>query len=117
MTQRILHSRQGPETRAAAFRTINWHAINHDPAVFEHPEIFDVERFRRNPELASQHRAFGNGEHFCIGAHMSRLEIQVMLEELVPRLRNPAFAQPVEFVRDYFVNGIKSMRLTFDAEG
>ena len=40
-----------------------------------------------------------------------------MLEELVPRLRNPAFVQPVEFVRDYFVNGIKSMRLTFDAEG
>ena len=117
MTQRILHSRQGPETSAAAFRTINWHAINHDPAVFEHPEIFGVVRFRRNPELASQHRAFGNGEHFCIGAHMSRLEIQMMLEELVPRLRNPAFAQPVEYVRDYFVNGIKSMRLSFDAEG
>ena len=106
----------GQRLHAGDKMVINWHAINHDPAVFEHPEMFDVERFRKNPELASQHRAFGNGEHFCIGAHMSRLEIQVMLEELVPRLRNPAFAQPVEFVRDYFVNGIKSMRLTFDAE-
>ena len=104
----------GQQLKAGDKMVLNWQAINHDPQIFENPETFDVERFRRNPELASQHRAFGNGEHFCIGAHMSRLEMQVMFEEFVPRLRNPQFAEPVAYVRDYFVNSIKSMPITFD---
>lgn len=105
---------EGQQLKAGDKMVLNWQAINHDPQIFENPETFDVERFRRNPELASQHRAFGNGEHFCIGAHMSRLEMQVMFEEFVPRLINPQFAQPVSYVRDYFVNSIKSMPITFD---
>ncbi len=82
--------------------------------LIDDPETFDVERFKRDPSLASQHRAFGNGEHFCIGAHMSRLEMQVMFEEFIPRLRNPRFKEPVAYVRDYFVNSIKSMPIAFD---
>lgn len=107
---------EGQQLKAGDKMVLNWQAINHDPEIFENPELFDVERFRRNPELASQHRAFGNGEHFCIGAHMSRLEMQVMFEEFIPRLRNPQFSQPVAFVRDYFVNSIKSMPIVFDVE-
>jgi len=107
---------QGQQLKAGDKMVLNWQAINHDPAIFENPEVFDVERFKRNPELASQHRAFGNGEHFCIGAHMSRPEMQVMFEEFIPRLRNPQFAGPVEYVRDYFVNSIKAMPISFDAE-
>jgi cytochrome P450 len=106
---------EGQQLKAGDKMVLNWQAINHDPAIFEKPEVFDVERFKNNPELASQHRAFGNGEHFCIGAHMSRLEMQVMFEEIVPRLRNPEFAKPVEYVRDYFVNSIKEMQIRFDA--
>ena len=60
--------------------------------------------------------AFGVGTHFCIGAHLARLELQVIFEELLPRLRNPKFAEPVRYVRDYFVNGIKEMQITFDPE-
>ncbi len=44
------------------------------------------------------------------------LEMQVMFEEFVPLLRNPQFAGPVEYVRDYFVNSIKAMPISFDAE-
>lgn len=106
----------GQHLKAGDKMVINWQAINHDPDIFEDPETFDVTRFKNKPELANQHRAFGNGEHFCIGAHMSRLEMQVMFEELIPRLRNPEFARPVEYVRDYFVNGIKTMPITFDAQ-
>lgn len=106
----------GQQLKAGDKMVLNWQAINHDPDIFDKPETFDVERFKNNPQLASQHRAFGNGEHFCIGAHMSRLEMQVMFEELIPRMRNPQFAQPVEYVRDYFVNSIKAMRITFDPE-
>ncbi|CAA0120498.1 cytochrome P450 [Zhongshania aliphaticivorans] len=95
---------------------LNWHAINHDPDIFENPEKFDVERFKKMPDLHSQHRAFGNGEHFCIGAHLARLELKVMFEELVPRLKNPKFSEPVNYVKDFFVNGIKTMHIEFDPE-
>lgn len=95
---------------------LNWHAINHDPDIFENPEKFDVERFKKMPDLHSQHRAFGNGEHFCIGAHLARLELKVMFEELVPRLKNPKFSEPVDYVKDFFVNGIKTMHIEFDPE-
>lgn len=106
----------GKQLHAGDKMVLNWQAINHDPEIFDQPEVFDVERFKRNPELANQHRAFGTGEHFCIGAHMSRLEMQVMFEEIIPRLRNPQFAEPVEYVRDYFVNSIKRMPLNFDIQ-
>ena len=95
---------------------LNWHAINHDPDIFENPETFDVERFKKMPDLHAQHRAFGVGEHFCIGAHLARLELKVVFEELIPRLKNPQFAGPVKYVRDYFVNGIKAMPITFEPE-
>jgi cytochrome P450 len=105
----------GKQLHAGDKMVLNWQAINHDPDIFDEPELFDVERFKNNPALANQHRAFGNGEHFCIGAHMSRLEMQVMFEEIIPRLKNPQFAEPVEYVRDYFVNGIKRMHISFDS--
>jgi cholest-4-en-3-one 26-monooxygenase len=105
---------EGQALKAGDKMILNWHGMNHDPDVFPNPTQFDVTRAISMPDLANQHRAFGIGEHFCIGAHLARLEMRVMFEEIVPRLRNPRFAAPVQFVRDYFVNGIKSMPITFD---
>lgn len=95
---------------------LHWHLINQDDTVFDEPIKFDITRAQRMPELSREHRAFGIGTHFCIGAHLARLELRVMFEELLPRLRNPRFAEPVKYVRDYFVNGIKEMKITFDPE-
>ena len=95
---------------------LNWHLINQDDKIFEEPLRFDITRGQRTPNFGREHRSFGVGPHFCIGAHLARLEMQVIFEELIPRLRNPKFAAPVKYVRDYFVNGIKEMRITFDAE-
>jgi cholest-4-en-3-one 26-monooxygenase len=78
---------------------------------------FDITRGQRMPELSREHRAFGIGTHFCIGAHLARMELHIMFQELIPRLRNPRFAEPVKYVRDYFVNGIKEMNISFDPEG
>ncbi len=57
-------------------------SANRDESVFDAPDRFDVGR-APNP-----HIAFGFGTHFCLGAALARLEIRVMFEELLPRLRN-----------------------------
>ena len=95
---------------------LHWHLINQDETVFDDPGSFDVTRAQRMPDLAREHRAFGIGTHYCLGAHLARMELRIMFEELLPRLRNPQFAEPVKYMRDYFVNGIKEMRITFDPE-
>lgn len=95
---------------------LNWHLINTDDAVFDDAFAFDITRAQRMPDLHREHRAFGIGQHFCLGSHLARLELNIIFAEVLPRLRNPQFAEPVKYVRDYFVNGIKEMRITFDPE-
>ena len=54
-------------------------SANHDPAEFENPDVFDVER---NPH----HLGFGVGSHFCLGANLARMELRVAFSELLRRL-------------------------------
>jgi cytochrome P450 len=77
---------------------------------------FDVTRAERMPDLYNQHRAFGIGQHFCLGSHLARLELNIMFEQILPRLRNPQFDGSPKFVRSYFVNAMKEMNITFDKE-
>ena len=96
---------------------MHYHTVNHDEEIFgEDAMAFDVTRAERMPDLYNQHRAFGIGQHFCLGSHLARLELRVMFEEIIPRLRNPKFAGPVEYTRSNLVSGIKRMPITFDPE-
>lgn len=95
---------------------LHWHSINLDESVFDNALDFDITRAQRMPGLYREHRAFGIGQHFCLGSHLARMEMHIMFKEIIPRLRNPKFAEPVKYVRDYFVNGIKEMQITFDPE-
>ncbi|HKE54861.1 MAG TPA: cytochrome P450 [Actinomycetota bacterium] len=77
---------------------------NYDDEVFPNAERFDVGR-DPNP-----HMAFGSGgPHVCLGAHLARLEVRVMFEEMVPRLRSLEITGPIERLRSNFINGIKHM--------
>jgi cytochrome P450 len=97
---------------------LHYHTINQDENVFgDDAMTFDVRRAQRMPGLSKEHRSFGIGQHFCIGSHLARMELRIMLEEVIPRLRNPKFAEDPKFVRSYFVNAMKEMRITFDPEG
>jgi len=80
----------GVLVRAGDQVTVSITAANRDPATFSDPDRFDI----RRPN-AGRHLAFAHGPHFCIGAHLARLEAHVathtMLERL-PRLRLDAAA-------------------------
>ncbi len=78
-------------------------SANRDEDVFDDPFRFDITR-DPNP-----HIAFGYGAHFCMGAHLARLETKAMLAELVPRVERLEIAAPVEHVWSSFINGIKSL--------
>ena len=60
----------------------------------------------------NEHLSFLNGEHYCLGAHLARLELRVMLSELIhlPGLR---LNGPVEWTQSTQVPGIKHMPVKF----
>ncbi|MFS3128585.1 cytochrome P450 [Nocardioides sp. Bht2] len=54
---------------------------NHDEAVFDDADTFDIHR-----DNAYKHLSFGFGTHMCMGASLARLEMRIILEELTRRL-------------------------------
>ena len=71
----------GAGIRAGDQVTVSITGANRDPAVFADPDLFDVRRAN-----AGRHLAFAHGPHFCLGAHLARLEAQVAVETLLARL-------------------------------
>ena len=90
-----------------------YQAASRDEALFENPDVFDIRRPARE-DVRNQHRAFGIGEHFCLGSHLARLELRIVFEELVRRIRNPRHDGEVRWLRSNFIHGIKEMPISFD---
>jgi cytochrome P450 len=86
-------------------KVVTWYiSANRDEEVFADPYRFDVTR------RPNDHVTFGpGGPHFCLGAHLARLETKILFQELLPRLRSIELTGPVERIRSNFVNGIKRM--------
>jgi cholest-4-en-3-one 26-monooxygenase len=72
--------------------------------VFADPHRFDLER-EVNPHVSFG----GGGPHHCIGAHLARLEVRVLFEELVRRVARVERAGAAERLRSNFVNGLKHL--------
>ena len=90
---------------AAGEKVVTWYvSANRDEEVFADPDRFDVTR------RPNDHVTFGpGGPHFCLGAHLARLETKILFQELLPRLRSIELTGPVERIRSNFVNGVKRM--------
>lgn len=93
---------------AAGDKVVIWYAAaNRDPDVFPDPHRFDVTR-----EQVEEHATFGKlGPHICLGAHLARLEVRVLLEELVPRVARFELAGEPRRLRSNFTNGLKRLPL------
>jgi cytochrome P450 len=92
---------------AAGEKVVMWYAsANRDPEVFDDPFDFDV---ARSP---NEHFAFGGGgHHFCLGASLARMEIKVLITELVRRrLALRRAGEPARLASN-FVHGVASVAM------
>ncbi len=78
-------------------------AANRDPERFSNPDLIDVSR-SPNP-----HVAFGGGIHFCIGAPLARLEMEIALPILFRRLPGLRLAEPPRYRDSYHFHGLAAL--------
>lgn len=80
-----------------------YQSANRDADVFEAPGEFRLDR-RPNRQIA-----FGYGPHMCIGQHLAKQELRVMLEELLPRLVSVEVTGDRKVVQTNFVGGLRRL--------
>jgi cytochrome P450 len=83
-------------------------SANRDEEVFEDPYRF---RCDRKP---NRHIAFGYGAHLCLGQYLAKLEMRILFEELLPRLKSLSLDGEVKMTQAYFVNGPKKLPIRFE---
>src|SRR3984957_14687751 len=93
----------GQKIREGDIVALFYPSANRDEQVFAAPNRFDIGRY------PNQHIAFGIGEHFCLGANLARLELQVMFRHLAERVESMELAGEIQRMRSSFVGGIKHM--------
>jgi cytochrome P450 len=99
----------GGETIRSGDKVALWYISgNRDEDQFPAADRFDI---GREP---NRHLAFGlGGPHFCLGAHLARLELRIWLEEMLPALGRLELAGEPRRLRSNFFNGVKSLPVCF----
>jgi len=87
---------------------LSYPSANRDERVFADPFTFDVARAD-----VDAHVGFGFGRHYCLGAHLARLEMRAMFRELLPRLEWIESAGETPYVASTIVSGPKRMPVTY----
>ena len=89
--------------------TTYYPSANRDEDVFPEPDRFDVTR------TPNEHLAFGDGEHFCLGASLARLQLRCMVVETLVRYPKIALDGPIDLLRSHFIDGVKHMPVRLQA--
>lgn len=98
----------GQAIRAGDKVVMYYGAANRDPAAFERPDELDL---AREP---NEHVAFGGGgPHFCMGAHLARLESAALLREILTRMDAIELDGDVEWLASTFISGPRHMPIRF----
>jgi cytochrome P450 len=98
---------RGQRIRTGESMCLLYPSANRDEEVFVQPDRFRLDR-HPNPHLA-----FGVGEHFCLGAHLARLELQAIFRHLAARLEDIELTGPVERLRSSFLGGVKHVPIRY----
>ncbi|HTB08714.1 MAG TPA: cytochrome P450 [Acidimicrobiales bacterium] len=89
----------------AGDKVVLWYtSANYDEDHFERPDEFRPDR------TPNDHMAFGlHSPHLCLGAHLARLEIRVLFEEMAKRWKRVELVGEPEHLRSNFIGGIKQL--------
>ncbi|HLY79676.1 MAG TPA: cytochrome P450, partial [Caulobacteraceae bacterium] len=100
------------ELRGRTIRKDDWLWLaypsgNRDEEVFDDPDAFRIDR---NP---NRHLAFGYGAHLCLGQHLAKMEMRILWEELIPRLKSLELAGEPKLSLGSFVGGPKTLPIRY----
>ncbi len=98
---------RGETIRAGDQVALYYASANRDEDVFDEPFAFRIDR-RPNP-----HITFGFGEHFCVGAHLARVEVETVFRHLMARLDRFELAGPVVRLESAVNGSIKRLPLRY----
>ncbi len=99
----------GGQQITAGDKVLMWYAgSNRDPAVFDDPHTFRIDR-SPNPQ-----QSFGIGEHFCLGANLARLSLRLLFTELFEQIENVEMVAPPRRLHSNLINGIKELQIGYD---
>jgi len=99
-----LHGATIPE---GALVRLVWASANRDEREFPDPDRFDVTR------SAPRHLGFGHGVHFCLGAHLARLEARVAFEELLARIPDYELAERPGWLTSIWARAHDAVRVRY----
>ena len=97
----------GQRIRAGDKVVVSFASANRDEAVFADPDAFDL---RRQP---NPHLVFGHGPHFCLGAHLARVQVRALFDEVLARTSALSYAGPPSYLRSNFQRGVKQLPVSW----
>lgn len=86
-----------------------WGAANRDPARFEAPDDFRMDRPR-----GEGHMSFGKGAHFCVGAALARLEARTVLDHLLRHTSRIKTVEPAQWLPSMLVRRLETLDLAVE---
>lgn len=99
---------RGRQLKANDWIMLCYASGNRDEEIFPEPDRFNIDR------TPNRQLAFGNGAHVCLGQHLARMEIRILFEELLPRLKNVNLDGEPRYSESFFVNGLKALPIKFE---
>lgn len=97
----------GHQFRSGDWIMLSYMSANRDESVFSDPFEFRVDR------SSNQQVAFGYGPHVCVGQHLAKLEMTILFEELLPRIRTLELNGEGAWTQSNFVSGPKRLPIRF----
>jgi cytochrome P450 len=91
------------DIRAGDKVVVSLTSANRDETVFADPDRLDI---RRHP---NPHLVFGHGPHFCLGAHLARVQMRALFGEVLTRMGHLEYDGRPEYLRSNFQRGVKRL--------
>ncbi|MFN8641467.1 MAG: cytochrome P450 [Candidatus Binatia bacterium] len=98
---------RGQQIRKGDSLALFYASANRDEDVFADPDVF---RLDRDP---NPHLGFGVGEHYCLGAHLARLDLKVFWRQFAERFEMIELSGPIERLHASFVGGPKHLPVRY----